>query len=304
MDIIALREKIVRFVQLNGPVIPSKVAKETGLSVMLASAMLSELVARKIFLISYGKIGGSPVYYCKGQEPKLEMLYNYLPPREKEALMLLKEKKLVKDKELGPVYRAAVREIKDFAVPIEADTGNGTEIFWSWHLNSKQEVSDRLEVLKANEATTIELVEDKGAKQGELKDYVDEKANEEKLQYNKQRVLEKVKKTKIIGKRVKGEREDFLNVVEEYLANNNIEILERKSIKKRDVEILANIKSQVGELRFLVIAKDKKRINEADLSLAYDKGQRDKSFVLFLTNGELTKKGRENLKPIIFRRIE
>ncbi len=302
MDIIALREKIVRFVQLNGPIIPAKVAKETGLSVMFASAMLSELVARKVFLISYGKIGGSPIYYCKGQEPKLEMLYNYLPPREKEAFMILKEKKLVKDTELGPVYRAAVREIKDFAVPIEADVGEGTETFWSWHLNSKQEVSDKLDALKVDEATkgTELVVEDRGVKQEELKGYIEEKTYEEKLQYHE---LKKVKKTKK-EKKVREAGSNFLNVVERYLVKNNIEILERKSIKKKDVEMLANIKSQVGELKFLVIAKDKKRISESDLSLAYDKGQMDKSFVLFLTNGELTKKGRENLKAIVFRRIE
>ena len=61
-------------------------------------------------------------------------------------------------------------------------------------------------------------------------------------------------------------------------------------------------------LEYFFLAKNKKKINEADLSLANDSGKKNRSPVLFLSNGEMTKKSEkylnENLKGrIIFRKI-
>ena len=92
----SLKEKILSFVKLKGPVLPVQINKETGRDSFFSGAILSELAGSKEVKISNAKVGGSPVYFVEGQEPKLSMLYDGLPMREKEAYNLLKEKKVIK----------------------------------------------------------------------------------------------------------------------------------------------------------------------------------------------------------------
>ena len=65
-------QKVISTIRMNGPVIPSKIAKALGTDIIMASAVLSELTSSKKVKISKLKVGGSPVYYLTGQENRLE----------------------------------------------------------------------------------------------------------------------------------------------------------------------------------------------------------------------------------------
>src|SRR4030042_1495973 len=120
-DAMQLKEKIISFIQLRGPSLPVHIAKETGLSILFASAFLSELFNEKRINISNLKVGSSPLYFISGQEPQLENFSKYIKSKEKEAFLLLKEKRILKDSELHPAIRVALREIRDFAIPFKKD---------------------------------------------------------------------------------------------------------------------------------------------------------------------------------------
>ena len=59
------------------------------------------------------------------------------------------------------------------------------------------------------------------------------------------------------------------------------------------MEYIIEIPSNVGKIKFFVKVKNKKVINDADLVLAHNDAQLKKLPLLFLSNGEVNKKGEE-----------
>ena len=66
------RENILKIVKEKGPLLPAQVNKELRTNVLFASAMLSEMVDQKKIRLSSMRVGGSPLYFCEGQEHLLE----------------------------------------------------------------------------------------------------------------------------------------------------------------------------------------------------------------------------------------
>ena len=117
------KDRIVSFLQTNGPSLPVHIAKAASLSALFSSAFLSELYAEGKIKMSNMKVGSSSLYFIPGQEPALEKFIEYLNQKEKEAFHLLKEKKVLSDEEQVPAIRVALRAIKDFALPLKASLG-------------------------------------------------------------------------------------------------------------------------------------------------------------------------------------
>ena len=138
-------EKVMEFIKTKGPVLPTQLSKIIGQDPLIASAYLSELTDRKKIKISHTKMGSSPVYYVEGQEPKLQDLYPHLDEREKEAYNHLKENNILRDIKQAPAIRVALRNIKDFAVPLAVSHGDKKEIFWKWYLISNQEATAQIQ---------------------------------------------------------------------------------------------------------------------------------------------------------------
>ena len=285
-----VREKIVSFVRAKGPVLPVQISQAVEVDIIFAGALLSELVSRKLIKISYARIGGSPVYYSEGQESKLESLYKYLPSKEKEAYELLKKKIILNDKESEPSIRVALRAIRDFAVPVKVNLDNEESLFWKWYLASNDEFENKLkEFIGVKDKPTEKIKEVEKVKEKAVK-------------------VEKVKEKAAKTERVKSAGE-FLGAVNSYLGQNNIKIIEELQIKgKKEINMVVKVPSNLGELELFLCAKDKKKFSDADLTLAYHKGQGKKLPVLLLGNGELTKKAKEYLDKnlrgyLIFKRI-
>ncbi len=253
-DTSGIKEKILFILQKRGPSLPVHIAKETDLSILFASAFLSELFSEKKIKISNMKVGSSPVYFLFGQESMLENFSQHLKSKEKEAFILLKEKKFLKDEEQDPAIRVALRAIKDFAIPFKKNE----ETFWRYFTSLETEFK----------------IKEKPKK-------IEKKKIEEKLD-----IFDK-KPKKTIRKKIPQKKNDkFFNKVKEFLSQKSIEIVDIESFYKN--ELILHIKIQ-GE-RKLLIAYNKKRINENDIVKANKRASESNLSYIVLSLGEPLKK--------------
>lgn len=281
------KEKIIQLIRAKGPVLPSQISKEIEANTIMASAYLSELSSNNLVKISSIKIGGSPLYYLPGQEHRLQDFVNNLHEKERKSYDLLKEKKVLRDSSLDPVFRVTLRNIKDFAVPLKVDHKGSSEIFWKWYLMSNKEAEDMIKSQLKPEAVRKETSKEiKPLKKQSIKI----KKKREPIKKEVQKKIEQPKTEEPIG-------DDFSNKVEKYFSRNNIKVIERKIIRKnKDAEFIVEIPSPVGNLKYFCKAKTKKKINDGDLSSIYIQAQSKKLPVLYLTTGDLTKKAKEMLE--------
>lgn len=133
------RDKILQMVRMRGPLLPAQINKEVKTNVLFASAMLAELVSTGNLVVSHLKIGGSPLYYNRGQEARLESFLNHLNEKDQITCRRLKAERIFYDREQDLLTRVSVRNIKDFAKPLEVEAGDQKFLFWKWYLLPQQE---------------------------------------------------------------------------------------------------------------------------------------------------------------------
>lgn len=388
------RDKVLEIVQSRGPLLPVDVRKDTGLEVMMASAVLSELISSGKLKLSFLKVGGSPLYYAEGQEEKLGEFAVRLQEPEKTAFEILKSNKFLKDSLQQPAIRVALRQIKDFSKQMSINN----EIYWRWYLLDEESAKKlilgikgehKAEVIKAikeqapeqkvevvlkepSKETKIEIrtqqpqnitAQAETKKEEQKEDQIEqlkeqskeedeepnifvqfhskkkepitpiekiEKPKEEstqikKLAANELRQEESVagetkekleKENKEIRKETKplieprkpraskpkidkskDETDKFLEQVKVYFVANSIDLIDFTIIKKNsEIDLIIKLPTPVGKISYYCKAKNKKKCNEGDLSSAYVRGESKKLPVLFITNGELTKKTNEALQ--------
>ena len=136
------KEAIISIIKSKGPCLPVQIAREVNLSMLFASAYLSEIYNERKIKMSSMKVGSSPLYYVSGQEALLENFIQYLNHKEKEAFALLKKEKLLNDEKMEPAIRVALRSIKDFAVPIRIKLDHDSKLFWKHFLINDEEIKD------------------------------------------------------------------------------------------------------------------------------------------------------------------
>jgi hypothetical protein len=260
---------IIETLKKKGPSLPVHISRSTGLDMIFASAYLSEMASNKTVKISNMKVGGSPIYYLPDQKKELEKYSQHLPNKEKEAFDLLKENGSLEDSKQEPAIRVALRNLKDFAFPFKK---NG-ELFWRFY-NISEKTTPKKEK---------EVKEDKGEKQGE-KDLDKNEKKSNKSEGGKEKKDRKKNKT------------EFSDRISNILNKENIEILKEKDIKKKQYIAVVGIKSVIGKIKFLLMAKDKKRVSDTDLMVAVQKAQALKMPALFMTPGKLTKKAQAYLE--------
>ncbi|MEM4397030.1 MAG: hypothetical protein QW757_00210 [Candidatus Woesearchaeota archaeon] len=376
------KDKVLAFVKQNGPVLPRDVSKEFKVDTFFTGAILSTLVENKELKITNAKIGGSPLYYCEGQEHKLDILYKYLPGKEKEAYNFLKEKKVVRENNLEPAIRVAIKNIKDFAKPLEVNVNNNKEnnnnnkeIFWKWYLISNAEaekiirdlilqetynnnIINQHNIIKKETKENLYLKEEK--KEDIIEKKIEEKIDEktkENLEYRKEKLKEyvqieskeneEIKNTEVeidkkeinenkkeenkevmkkeskkenlnnkyfeeeqnkkieqneklsldIEELLKNNKDSFFNEILNLFKKNNVDLLSYKIIRKNsDFEFYIIINTGFGKLNYFCKAKDKKKIDDKELSSIYVLSQMNKLPILYLSKGELTKKAKEILE--------
>ncbi|MEM2131622.1 MAG: hypothetical protein QXR96_03805, partial [Candidatus Woesearchaeota archaeon] len=298
--------------------------------------------------------------YCEGQEPKLDILYKFLPGKEKEAYNFLKEKKVVRENELEPAIRVAIKNLKDFAKPLEVnvnnnkENNNNKEIFWKWYLLSNNDAENiiRETIIKENnikkeikdknlEKTNL-AEEQENIKKPEIVNIIKDdvktiketfvKNNEKKIEQEKKNISEKnenlikqedkkdiLTKESINNKKTETEqniktqlnkmlvlnvdellennKDSFFGEILELFKKNNVELLNYKIIRKNsDIELNIIINTPLGKLNYFCKAKDKKKIDDKELSSVFVLSQMMKLPVLYISKGDLTKKAKERLE--------
>jgi hypothetical protein len=136
------QDNILQFLAVNGPSLPTKVAKLIRSEIIIASAHLSDLASQGKVKISDLKVGGSPLYYLPGQESLLlNFAQSNMNPQDYRVLLALQDNKVLRENEIELLYKVALRSLKDFAFPLHVTHQNKTELFWKWFLLSEQETN-------------------------------------------------------------------------------------------------------------------------------------------------------------------
>src|SRR3989344_1882575 len=316
-----LKSKILSFIQRNGPSIPVHISKEIRENMIFTGAVLSELISNKKLMVSTAKIGGSPVYYIQGQEYRLsQVLYPYLKDVYKKVYDLLKENVILKDKELEPWQRVALRELKDFAVMLMLQDG---EIFWKWYLTPDNEaevmikkhigfidepkedsaslINDNIEQLKEKPLDAFEKkLPDLPNINPSEKDIVKIEEAVEKITGMKPNPKERIKRTHIERKPKEDEKQQTLakeldvGFLSQFFKNKRIMISSQKQISKKEISFTGEISSNIGLMKVFVKFKDKKKISDSDFITAHNEA--GKMPLYFVSSGELTKKAEEYIK--------
>ncbi len=339
--VLDVKEKALQTVRSRGPLLPVQITKELGVNVLFAGALLSELVDNGVLKISNTKIGGSPVYYVAGQEGKLQALRDKLNDKQQKAFDMLKSSKILRDSSQEPVIRASLRDIKDFAIPLRVTAGPIQEIFWKWYLCADVEVepiikdqmgliekqkgiSSQTDVQKQLTEIEKELKRLEGEKSKLTEKPIEQEVKEElKKEETIQEKPRKIRKKEVSQQAAPAQIQDtlqlqnankidetdqFMNRVIDYFTKNNIVYSGVKQIKKdKDFESIVVIPTAVGNVNYFCKAKNKQKINDADLSLLYAQSQMKKLPILLITTGEPTKKAQElinkEFKNITIKRI-
>lgn len=305
-DALVIKEQVVSILRRRGPSLPVHVGRETQQSMLFASAFLSELISDKRVKVSSMKIGGSPLYFLPGQEPNLERFgLEHLKSREKDAFILLKDNKFLKDKDQEPAIRVALRALKDFAFPFQ----NNGEIVWRYFTVPESDFQSSLELPRTIEnpiqpvQETTERVLEKPAEIVEIKEVsrIEENSKSQIVEEIKENIetirkefkdIQRETKTPIPNKELnifdKKERSDkkskpkvqkktkpkpkakkddkFFNKVKDFLSKNSFELLDIESFSKE--EIILRIKDKEEKL---LIAYNKRKITEKEILKAHKK---------------------------------
>lgn len=291
-DTSGIKEKIVSAIKNQGPSLPARIARETEMSMLFASAFLSELLSEKRLKITNMKVGSSPIYYLPGQEKQLEQYSKYLKDKEKEAFNLLQEERFLKDNKQEPAIRVALREIKDFAKYSTSDKGVG---YWRYFLvpekefYNKNKQKENTKPSETNESSGSESSKEKKEKSNKYDIFASERKDKilKKSSSESSRSSKKTKKKTTKTSHKKNER--FFNRVKEYLKNKGIEISDIIGFDNK--ELILKIKEQKeGEKEKLLIAHNKKRIDEKDLTKANKKASEHKLEYIVFCLGEPVKR--------------
>jgi hypothetical protein len=88
----------------------------------------------------------------------------------------------------------------------------------------------------------------------------------------------------------------FLDEVQSFFKSKNIIMIKKEVVKKNsELDLIVEIPVSVGRLTYYCKCKKKKKVSDSDLSSAYVQSQFRKLPVLFVTNGDLTKRATEML---------
>jgi len=292
-DAAQIKNRIVSIMMRRGPSIPVNISKEMGLTILFASAFLSELASEKTVKISHMRVGSSPVYYLPGQETSLEKFSQFLKSREKDAFLLLREKKFLKDREQSPAIRVALREIRDFAIPFNA----GEEVVWRYYLVPESEFKFvKLELPKVEEKPILvqqikEPVVELEPEHGKEKPLVHVIAQEKHEKTIRKEKLEKIKSKAPSMQSVKKKKpikkdDKFFSSIKEFLSRNSIELLDIENFGKR--EIILKVKDKGNDK--LLIAYNKSKITENDIINAAKKSSEAGVPYIILGQGGTLKK--------------
>ena len=288
IDLDRTKEQIIAHIKEKGPSLPAVIASSLRVQPLFISAFLSELYREEKVLMSHLKVGTSSLYLLSGQEKQLENFIQHLNAREREAFHLVKQKKVVKESDMTPAVRVAVKDIKDFARP----ESNGTETQWVYIFAEPEEQKVVHHPLPAQ------------IPQPRASEVVVIAQPTFTVQENKALVPEKVKKVR--EKKVSSVSDSSFalslshaqsipttpfaedaKIFLERVGYTNISVMKAD---KKEATLKAIIQGPNSQQTYLVFAKDKKKLKEEELQAALQEAHAQRLLCLVLARGEPDKK--------------
>ncbi|MEM4637626.1 MAG: hypothetical protein QXK76_01200 [Candidatus Woesearchaeota archaeon] len=281
------KEKVLDVLK-QGPSIPTKIVKIVGGDTMLIGAILSTLISTGEVKYSSLKIGGSPLYFLPEHEQKLEEFTNYLSDKDQKTVSLLKEKKVLKESSQDPLIRVSLKNIKDFAKQFKLND----EIFYRYFMVSLEEaetIAKQLIEQENNLSSAIREVKESISDQMK-ESSVNEIIPNEKIENTNTQKKQKVTSNKSEETEIKNKKEksNFLERVISKIHSLGLDIINKEKIKK--TEYIFVLKNHDNNEYIYCVAKEKKSINEGDLSTALVFSHQKKMPCIFITTGKPTKK--------------
>ncbi|MBU2576407.1 MAG: hypothetical protein KKF50_01670 [Nanoarchaeota archaeon] len=277
IDIQEKKNKIISFLEMNGPSLPVRIAKAIEMDPVFASAILSELLNAKQIKMSNIKIGASSLYLLPGQEQKLEKYTENLKSIENDAYIKLRERKMLDDEKETPAIRVALRSIKDFAIPFRFNE----KIMWKYTFTPDEEIENILTPKKKEPEETPEAPKAWEAKKEEIMGAKEESKKVENIFTSPKKDSSQ---KKAIGK--KSGDETFLEKIKEFLEKQNTKITSIKEVNKK--KVIAEVESDSETT--LLFAFNKTRINESELMQCYKQARAVNLPYQLIVLGDLTKK--------------
>ena len=264
IDTKAKKDKIVSFLESNGPSLPVRISGVIEMEPVFASAFLSELYSEQRIKMSNLRVGSSHLYFLPGQEAMLENFSENLKQPEKEALNKLKAKKILIDEEESPATRVALGGMNDFAKSFSLNEKK----MWRYAFASDEEINEILNPKKKEEAKKEkkeEEIEIKIEKKDIAEEKVAEKPEEKKIKKDSKEVEANRSEAEniFVFDEVKSE---FLDEVEKFLSKKGIVIYEKIQVDKKEVVGKVSFQTSVGELKFLLVARNKKSVSKDEIS--------------------------------------
>lgn len=272
IDIEEKKRKIISFLDSNGPSLPVRIAKKIEMEPVFASAILSELLNEKRIKLSHMKIGASPLYLLPTQEKRLEEHHSNLKNIEKDAYLKLKENKFLIDNEEIPAIRVALRNLKDFAKNFNFEE----KIIWRYAFISEEDI---VNILKKKKEKPLEKIIEKP----EIKNLINVEPEKKPTKEN----IQKEKKIEDIFKENSEESStEFSEEVKDFLSKNKIKLIEEIQRDKKEIVAKIGIESTIGELNFILIAKNKKTTSKDEINSALQRASYNKMPCLYLLKKE------------------
>lgn len=293
-----IKERILSVIHAKGPSLPIHIARAVTLQPLFASAFLSELYNEGKIKLSHMRVGSSPLYYIEGQQNMLENSIEHLNHKEKEAFFLLKKEQLLEDDSQEPAIRVALRSIRDFAVPLKLQKDQQEKIFWKYFLLPDSEIHSILNKFSPPQAVTPTP---KVAPESQPKVSQEVKIQESPkpaIQQSPAAPIAKAQEEKPRVRKKKTKEEDlkFCTSLKEYLKSKDIELIQMLIESKKEAAAKVRLDTPLGKQEFYLIAKDKKKITEEELTVALHRAQVEKMPALLLAPAEPDKKAQEYLK--------
>lgn len=297
IDINEKKNKIVNFLQTNGPTLPVRISKVIEMEPVFASAILSELYNDKRIKMSHMKIGSSSLFFLPGQEEKLQDFIENLKSIEKEVFFKLKEQRILFDESEDPAIRVAIRGMKDFATPFEHDgkscwkfasvTNEEVEKFFH-----PKEIKEEKKEEKKEEERPLEIITKK-----EEEKPVSEKKEVEKIEKKTEKKIWKSNKVEGMGKPESEKvldafdetKSEFYEEVKKFLKKNDIEISDEIQADKKEVVAKIIVRSKISNLNYLLIAKNKKSVNREEINVVLQRSSYHKMPCILVLRKEPSK---------------
>ncbi|MEK6807806.1 MAG: hypothetical protein AABX75_02130 [Nanoarchaeota archaeon] len=296
-------DKVYELLRQNGPMLPVEVASKLGVDSFLASAYLSQLTDMNKVKPTKERVGSTFVYFIAGQEVAASnRVSTLLKPTQKTARMFASsvpagaeveqkrqafaerlqeiEKKETEQKAIRQ-EQIRVEQKQEAQKPQRSISEQIKQDFLDRFRPAIMETLQRKEVPKAPLPSPVKI---------EPLPAVDDKKLAQQMMAE---IQQKIAPKKILSEGRLVEKAVL------FLAESKADIISKDLKRKgKEADIVALIPSHIGNLKYLILVRDKKTITDADLSMAYTEAANMKLPALFMTHGKLTKGAEAYLQTI------